>query len=303
MSVIVTLLTLALAAQNAPAQAGDPIELVKQGRKLVADGRLDEGIALYDRALAANPDLAEAHLASGIAFDLKLQFERARRHLSRALELAGADDRPQVLSALAVSYAFENKAREASTFYKRLLDAQTTTSDFAGAAATANALGRVYLETNDLTEARRWYESGYEYARRQPDPESPGAQMTLWEFRWLHARGRMAARAGRKDEAARLVDEARKLVASTPSLSNEAPTLQYLIGYAALYAKDYNTAIAALQTADARDPFVLALLAQAYQGKGDAPKAKETWERVLTSRAHSLQNAFARPKAMKALGR
>src|SRR4029079_8055206 len=137
----------------------------------------------------------------------------------------------------------------------------------------------------------------------QPEPESPGAQMKLWEFRWLNARGRMAARAGRKDEAARIVTEARNLVETTSALSAELPTLQYLSGYVALYAKDYNGAIAALQTADARDPFVLALLAQAYQGKGDAAKAKETWERVLASSAHSLQNAFARPKAMKALGR
>jgi tetratricopeptide (TPR) repeat protein len=302
MSVAAALLTVALVAQGTPSQATDPIELVKQGRKLVTDGRLDEGIALYDRALAANPDLVDAHLGAGIALDLKGQFVPARRHLSRALELASADERPQMLSALAVSYAFENKAREASTFYKRLLDAQTTTSDYAGAAATANALGRVYLETNDLTEARKWYESGYEYARRQPEPESPGAQMKLWEFRWLHARGRMAARSGRKDEAARIVTEARNLVQTTSALKDELPTLQYLAGYVALYAKDYNGALAALESADQRDPFVLALLAQAYEGKGDAAKARETWERVLNSRAHNLQNAFARPKAMKALG-
>ena len=69
----------------------------------------------------------------------------------------------------------------------------------------------------------------------------------------------------------------------------------------ALYAKDYPGAIAALETADQRDPFVQALLAQAWQGKGDAPRATETWQRVLAIGSHNLQNAFARPKAVKAL--
>ncbi len=236
-----------------------------------------------------------------MALDLKLDFTRARRHLSRALELSSADDRPQVLSALAVSYAFEGKAREASTFYKRLLDAQTTTSDFAGAAATANALGRVYLETGEVADARRWYETGYEYARRQPEPESAGAQLKLWEFRWIHARARLAARSGNKAEAARLAKDARALIAATPTLAEQAPAQQYLDGYVALYAKDYAGAIAALETADERDPFVLALLAQAWQGKGDATRARDTWQRVLAIGSHNLQNAFARPKAVKAL--
>ena len=249
-----------------------------------------------------NPDLPDAHLAAGIVLDLKLQFPEARRHLSRALELADADSRAQMLSALAVSYAFENRAKEAATFYNRLLDAQVSTSDFAGAAATSNALGRVYLETGAMADAERWYQSGYEYARRQKD--SPGAQLKLWEFRWLHAKARIAAREGHKADAARLVAQAKALVDSkAPGMTDQLPAWQYLAGYAALYAKDYDAAVAALDAADERDPFVLALLAQAWQGKGDAARARETWEKVLGSRAHNLQNAFARPKAVKALGR
>jgi tetratricopeptide (TPR) repeat protein len=288
-----------LAIQAPAATPPDPIELVKQGRRLVAEGHIDEGLALYEKAIAAKPDLLDAHLAAGIALDLKLDFTRARQHLSRALELSTPDERAQVLSALAVSYAFEGKAREAATFYRRLLDAQTSTSDFAGAAATANALGRVYLETGDYAEARRWYESGYEYSRRQE--RSPGAQLELWEFRWLHAKARVAAREGRKADAAALVADAKALLQKTQALAPEAPTFQYLAGYVALHAKDYDAAITALQAADQRDPFVLSLLARAYEGKGETARARETWEKVLASRAHNLQNAFARPMAVKAV--
>jgi tetratricopeptide (TPR) repeat protein len=300
-AVAALLLALAPAVQAPAAPSTDPLDLVKQGRKLVADGRIDEGLALYERAIAANPELLDAHLAAGIALDLKLDLPKARVHLSRALELSGPDERAQVLSALAVSYAFEGNAREAATFYQRLLDAQTSTSDHAGAAATANALGRVYLETGAYAEARRWYESGYEYSRRQE--KSAGAQLELWEFRWLHAKARVAAREGSKAEAARLTADAKALLDRTPALASEGPTWQYLAGYVALHAKDHATAVAALATADQRDPFVLSLLARAYHGKGDSALARQTWERVLGSRAHNLQNAFARPAAIKALGK
>jgi tetratricopeptide (TPR) repeat protein len=296
---MLTAVAVLLALQAPAAPPTDPIDLVKQGRKLVADGRIDEGLALYDKAIAASPDLLDAHLAAGIALDLTLDFRRARAHLSKALELSTADERAQVLSSLAVSYAFEGKAREAATFYARLLDAQTSTSDFAGAAATANALGRVYLETGSYAEARRWYESGYEYSRRQE--KSPGAQLELWDFRWLHAKARVAAREGRKQEAAALTAEAKALLDRTPSLAPETATWQYLAGYVALHAKDHGAAIAALQAADQRDPFVLSLLARAYEETHEPARARETWEKVLASRAHNLQNAFARPQAMKAL--
>jgi tetratricopeptide (TPR) repeat protein len=301
MLIIVAVAIAVVSVAQTPAAPADPIELVKQGRTLVADGRIDEGLALYTRALEAKPDLGEAHLAAGIALDLQSRFAEARRHLSRALELATDENRGQALTALAVSYAFEGNAKEAATFYQRQIDTQAAASNFADAAAAANALGRVFLETGNVTDAHRWYQTGYEYATRQPD--SPGAQLTLWKFRWLHAQGRIAARAGHADEARRLVADARALVEATPSLKDQVPTLQYLAGYVAVYGKDYAAAAEALQQADARDPFVLALLAEAYAGQGDTARARETWERVLNVRSHNLQNAFARPRAMKALGR
>ncbi len=46
---------------------------------------------------------------------------------------------------------------------------------------------------------------------------------------------------------------------------------------------------------------MLFLLAQAYEKSGDAAKARETYEQVLASNAHSLNNAFARRVARSKL--
>ena len=99
--------------------------------------------------------------------DLKLQFAGARTHLTKALELAPDEAKAQVMNALAVSYAFEGNAKEAASFYQKIFDKQMAESNLAPRPATANALGRVYLETGDVANARRWYQTGYESARRQ----------------------------------------------------------------------------------------------------------------------------------------
>jgi len=293
------LILAAVLMQAAPSQpaADDPAEYIKQARRLVAEGSHDEALALYTKAIDAQPSSFEAHLGAGLVLDLKLQFADARAHLSKALELAPDDAKVQVMNALAVSYAFEGNAKEAASFYQKIFDQQMAESNFAAAAATANALGRVYLETGDVANARRWYQTGYESARRQRDVTAD--QLAIWEFRWLHAQARIAARAGQMDDARQQVAAARSLLDRTPALKDETASWHYLAGYVELYAKNYAKAIELLQSADQEDPFVLSLLARAYEGAGNADGARETWERVLEANGHSLQNAFARPIAMQ----
>jgi tetratricopeptide (TPR) repeat protein len=73
----------------------------------------------------------------------------------------------------------------------------------------------------------------------------------------------------------------------------------YLEGYVNLFLGGYPTAIASLQQANQQDPFVLLLLAQAYEKSGDASKARDAYERVLKSNAHNVNNAFARAAAKR----
>ena len=170
-------------------------------------------------------------------------------------------------------------------------------SNFGAVASTANALGRVYLETGDVANARRWYETGYESARRQPDVGAE--QLAIWEFRWLHAQARISARAGQVDDSRQQVSAARALLDRTPALKDETASWYYLAGYVELYARNYGKAIELLQEADQEDPFVLSLLARAHEGAGNAERARDTWALVLNANGHSLQNAFARPTAVQ----
>jgi tetratricopeptide (TPR) repeat protein len=292
-----------LAAQSTAGAApqsntSDPMAVVKQGQELNSAGKQDEALALYRQALHLAPNLYEAHLASGVALDLKGEYQEARLHLSKAIELASPETKPQALRTMAMSYAFEGNAGEAGKYEQQVFDARMAKPDFTGAAEIANELARINLESGDLDGASRWYKTGYETALRKPDMND--AEKNLWAFRWEHAQARIAARRGQREEAQKHVAAA-KAALDKANNPDQARFFPYLTGYVAFYTGDYKTAIGDLQKADQRDSFILSLLAQAYEKSGDQVQAMEYYRKVLTSNAHNPTNAFARPLAKKKL--
>src|SRR2546421_1836967 len=198
-AVVVVLSTISLAQQSSQPAATSPPDLVKQGEKLTAQGKYDDALALYKKALDQSPQLYEAHLDAGMALDLKGDYAQAREHFNHAIELANADSKPQALRAMAISYAFEGKGSDASKYEEQVYIARLGKNDFTGAAETANELARIYLESGDLENAAKWYKMGYETASRKPNVSE--AEKNLWLFRWEHAQARIAARRGNAGEA------------------------------------------------------------------------------------------------------
>jgi tetratricopeptide (TPR) repeat protein len=158
------------------------LDLVKQGQKLNSEGKQDDALALYRQALQMSPNLYEAELATGIAFDLKGNYTAARLYLDKAIDVAPAQNEQQARRAMAVSYAFEGNAAEAAKFEQQVFDARMSAHDFIGAAEIANQLARICLESGDTAGAEKWYKSGYETALQRSDLAP--ADKNLWLFRW-----------------------------------------------------------------------------------------------------------------------
>ncbi|MGO8794631.1 MAG: tetratricopeptide repeat protein [Candidatus Sulfotelmatobacter sp.] len=295
-TIVFLLFASAVFAQQAAAPSA--LDLVKQGQKLNSEGKQDEALALYHQALDMSPNLYEAHLASGIALDLKGNYAEARQHLTKAIEVAPAESKQQMLRAMAVSYAFERNPVEAAKYEQQVFDARMGAKDFTGAAEIANELARIYLESGDTDGALKWYRTGYETAQRKPDLSE--ADKNLWLFRWENAQARIAARRGKAEEAQQRILAA-KTALDKANNPDQARFFPYLTGYVAFYTGDYKTAIAELQKADQRDPLILVLLAESYEKTGDRAQAMEYYRRVLVSNAHNPTNAFARPVAKKKL--
>jgi tetratricopeptide (TPR) repeat protein len=293
------LISAQLVAQPKDAEDRDAVKLVKQGQKLNSEGKQGEAIALYQQALQMEPNLFDAHLAMGIALDLQGNYNDARGHFEKAIAAASGDQQQQALRAMAVSYAFESKASGAEKYEKQVFDARAANEDFSGAGEIANEMGRIALESGDLDGAYKWYQVGYQMALRKPSLEDN--YKFLWEFRWAHAQARIAARRGDADEAKKEVDAAKAALdkAKNPQQEKFFP---YLTGYVAFYLGDYKTAIADLQKADQNDPFIVALLGEAYEKSGEKDQAMDCYRKVMTFNNHNPGNAFARPLARKKLG-
>ena len=174
-------------------------DLVQEGQKLLRDGDVEQALARFKDAVAAAPDLFDAQYGAGRAFDLVGDYRDARAHLERAITLAPDDARDQALSAMGISYAFEARADDAARYYQRVFDAQIQADDRPNASATANAIGRIYLESGNLRKAEEWYRTGYETGKKVS--QQPAAAMALVEMRWRNAMGRLAARRGDRKAA------------------------------------------------------------------------------------------------------
>ncbi len=288
------------ATQTAPAQPAAPPQhpLISEAQQLVTEGKLAGALAVYRKALAADPTMVAAHLGAGRTLDLTGQHAEARRHFASAIELAAPAAKAQAQTAMAVSYAFEGKAADAATFYERVFAARLAEGNANSATGTANAMARVYLESGDLANAEKWYRTGYDTSKQIP--KLTPAQTDLWEMRWLHAQARMAARRGNTADARRHAAALKSLLDKGEN-EDERPQLQYLLGYIALEAGEYDTAIAELEKANVNDSFVLGLMARAYEKKANTAKATEYYRKVMAATTHSINTAFSQQWARKYL--
>jgi tetratricopeptide (TPR) repeat protein len=301
MNALIILLLAAVSLAGVQQQPADQTkESLTQAQKLMQTGDVAGAVTLLLATVKAAPQSPDAHLALGRALDLNGDHKTARRHLEQAISLATDSNRNQALSAMGVSWAFESKADEAARYYQRIFDAQTQAQDRGGAAGTANALGRIYLESGNLDKAEQWYRTGHETAKQIP--ELPENQIALWEMRWHNAQGRIAARRKNASAAANHAAQAKSALDKSGN-KNQQPFHPYLLGYIAFYGGHYKQAIDELLRGDQQDPFILGLIAQAHEKLGDRVKAREFYEKVMALPVHAINTAFARPKARAFLAR
>lgn len=268
-------------------------------RALESSGKRREALEAYRKILSENPSSFDAEIGIGRALDLDGKYAEARQHLQKAVELASDDDKNAALATLAQSYVFEGKASDAAKHYEQALDRQIAAGALDAAAGTANAMGRVYLETGDIANAEKWYRTGYDTIRKMKT-QTP-EQTDLWEMRWEHAQARIAARRKQFDLAHQHLDTVRAIVGRGRLAENQQVQSPYLAGYVAFYEGKPDAAIVELAKASQEDPFVLSLLAQAYEQKKDREKARSLYSKILAMSDHSLQVAFARPLAQRRL--
>jgi tetratricopeptide (TPR) repeat protein len=238
-------------------------------------------------------------VAQAMALDLDGHYTDARAKLSQAINQAATDSakaRPR--RTLAISYAFTCETRDVSRYERQVIDAAAAKQNFGDAADVSNELARMLLECGDINDALTTYRSGHDFALRQPNLTD--STKDLWDFRWEHAQARIAARRGQAADAKAHVAAA-KAILDKGTNPDQRRFFPYLTGYVALYTGDPKSAITDLQQADQHDPFILALLAAAYERAGNPSAATPYYRQILDLKNHNPPMAYARPIARRKL--
>ena len=108
----------------------------------------------------------------------------------------------------------------------------------------------------------------------------PASQLALWDMRWEHAQGRIAARRGRRTRRCSMPPPSSGCC-QTVADENQRAAYPYLLGYIDFYTHHYRPAIESLKQGSQEDVFVLGLIAESYRKLHDEPHAREYFERVL----------------------
>ena len=220
--------TLCAACSSTPRQEPEPDsaarDLVSQARKLDLAGRQPEAIALYRQALERDADSFDGQYGIARALDLAGDYDEARQHFTKAIELAPESSRDQALRMMGVAWTFVGNVDEASRYFRQVFDRRVAENNPSSAAEVANELGRVYLESGDLDRAEEWYRRGHDMAARAPD--RPTWQIDLADMRWAHAQARIAARRGRAADARAQAAVVKRLLDKG---GNETEQVQYRV--------------------------------------------------------------------------
>src|SRR5580700_10030429 len=109
-----TLATVLLFSAPLAAQFGGPPlpESARPAQALIREGKLDDALAIYKKALAGAPDSLPLYNAMGNLLDLMGHGAEAHVSFARSIELAATPDtKSQQQRAMAMSYAFAGDCR------------------------------------------------------------------------------------------------------------------------------------------------------------------------------------------------
>lgn len=265
------------------------------GPQLVRDGKLPEALEVFRRAAEASPKSLAANNGAGVVLDLLGRSTEARRYFAQAIKAAPTPtEKAQAQRALAVSFGFSHDCRGAEKADRTAYEYFLAAPDFYSAGEVADEIGRLCLDAGDLDTASDWYRKGHDAGQRETN--LPPDRKDLWDFRWAHARARIAARRGKLEEARKDIAAARAILEKR-TIPDQQVYFPYLTGYVAFYSGDYAAALADLRNAAQTDPFIQCLIAQCYEKLGDREKALEYYRSAASTTAHSAPAAYARPFA------
>ena len=278
----------------------DPNPYDSYAELLLKTGRFDEAIVQYNKALAIEPNFINSYFGIAAALTYKGKATDAAAELQKITDKARNDgERRTALFGQMVVAADSGKLDQALAEVEKQYALGQKTNDTPAMAGDLQLKGNILLEMGRYDEAKK----AYEEALRITNGDANLSQELKDNTALFHHYNLARVAIGKKDFAtAKTETETFKRGAEAAKNQNQIKQVHELTGMTALGEKNYDQAIAELLQANQQNPNNLYLLGEAYQGKGDAAKAKESFTKAAKFNSlPQLNYAFVRTKAEKAI--
>ena len=260
-------------------------------------GKFDDAIAQYRRALAIDSNFINSHLGIGAALMYQGKAEEAAAEFSKIASKARNDgERRTAMFALTVLAVDSGKMDQALGEVDKQYALGEKTADVPNLAGDLQLRGNILLEAGKYDEAKQAFERGLKATL------DSNLSQEIKDNTKLFQHYNLTRIALAKKDLATAKTESQEFRKGAEASKNPAQVKQAheLAGLIALEEKNYDLALSELQQTNQQNPQNLYRLAQSYQGKGDALRAKEFSAKAAAF--HSLPQlnyAFIRNKAAK----
>lgn len=264
---------------------------------LLKMGKFDESIVQYRKALAINPKFESSRY--GISAD---EMYLGRPEAAQAILQEMADkaenesDRRAAYFGMAIVYCDGGKFDQALKPVDKMYDLSVERKDPTAIALVLQLQGWILMEMGNYDGAKRKFDGALQSIETS---DLPQGVKDNWAVR--HHFDLAALAIAQKDyPAAKALAAEFRQGAEHSKDPGELQQVHELAGRIALAESDYANAVAELQQADLRDARNLYWLGLAYQGKGDAAKAKDFFAKAAGfDSLPSIHYAFIRTKVLK----
>jgi tetratricopeptide (TPR) repeat protein len=275
----------------------DPNPYDSYAELLLKEGKFDDSIAQYRNALAKDQNFINAHQGIGMALLYKGNADEAAAEIDKINGKARSDaERRTALFALTVIDVDSGKWDKALADVDKQYALGEKTNDVPGMTGDLQLKGNIMLEMGKYDEAKASFEKLLKMT------SDSGLSQEIKDNTALFHHYNLARVALGKKDLATAKTEADAFRKGTEGKSNplQVKQVHQLAGMIAIEERDYDKAISELQQANQQNPYDLYRLCQAYQGKGDADKAKDSCKKAAEFNSlPAIQYAFIRTKAVK----
>jgi len=277
----------------------DPNPYDSYAELLLKMGRFDEAITQYNKALSIEPNFINSHFGIAAALTYQGKASEAQAELQKMTQKARTDgERRTALFGQMVVALDSGKSDQALAEVAKQYAIAEKNNDAAAMTGDLQLKGNILLDMGKYDDARQAYEQALKTTTDSGLSKEIKDNAALFQH-YNFARIAIA----KKDLAtAKIETETFRKGVEAAKNANQLKQAHELAGRIALAEKNFDTAIAELGQANQQNPDVLYQLGWAYEGKGDAAKAKDNYRKA--AKFNSLPNlnyALVRRKAEKAL--